>query len=136
MKKERCVMKKIILLIVVLTIGLIVKAQQGTIQGLVGKWDAIDAGNAHGTLQIVDSTHIYLTFHGQTKPIISYTVDFTKKPIWFDFAVPEGDSVVHLKSILRMISDSKLQWQIFTGDNRPEYFTKSHGDMVYLIRKR
>ena len=129
-------MKKIIVLLLISTIGLGAKAQQRTIQDLVGKWDAIDASNAHGTLQIVDSTHIYLTFHGQKKPIISYTADFTQKPAWFDFTVPEGNSIIHLKSILRIISNNKLQWQIFTAGNRPEYFTRDYGNMVYLVRKR
>jgi hypothetical protein len=129
-------MKKIMTFIFVFSIGITAKAQQRDIQDLVGKWDAVDASSAQGTLQIVDSTHIYLTFNGQKKPIIRYKADFTKKPIWFDFVVPEGDSTIHLKSILRIISNNKLQWQIFTGDNRPEYFTKDRGDMLYLVRKR
>ena len=129
-------MKKMLIFIFVLIIGSTVKAQQRDIHDLVGKWDAVDASHAKGTLQIVDSTHIYLTFNGQKKPIIHYTADFTKKPIWFDFVVPEGDSTIHLKSILRIISNNKLQWQIFTGGNRPEYFTKDRGDMVYLVKKK
>ena len=128
--------KMIFVLLCFIAISITANAQKIDIQNLVGKWDAIDATQAHGTLEILDSTHIYLTFNGQKKPILHYTADFTKTPVWFDFALKEGGDTIHLKSILRIISRNKLQWQVFTGDNRPDYFSKDYGNMVYLIRKR
>ena len=111
-------------------------AQPISMQDLVGKWDAVDESGAHGTLEIIDSTTLFLTFRDQKKPIVSYTADFTRSPKWFDFAVKEETDIVHLKSILRVISPNKLHWQFFSGPKHPQYFSTDKGDMVYLLKRK
>ena len=106
-------------------------AQKYSLKSLVGKWEAVDGAG----IEVIDSTKIFLTYHGERKQISSYQADFSKTPCWFDFIIRDGATTITLKSLLLFVSDDLLQWQVFE-DIRPDNFDASVGNIMNLKRKR
>ena len=111
-------------------------AQDKTIFNLIGSWEIIGARSEGGGLEILDSNSIVMTFEGQKKPITSCTFDFSKSPIWFDFSVKEDGDTMVVKSIIEVISEDLVKWQVFMDEERTEHFTASKGEMFYLKRNK
>jgi hypothetical protein len=111
--------------------------QSASFEKLIGKWEAVDADNQSGRLEVVDSSKIFLAYGQEKKPISSFKADFSKSPVWFDFTVSNDTNNIKIKSILLFINDNLLQWQVFQGDAvRPAHFTEDKGEIIYLRRKK
>lgn len=127
------IMKKIFysLAVALLVVGSAV-AQDMTLQKLQGTWLRTDGVG----LEVLDSTTVYIVYGAEKKEVLSYKADFTKSPAWFDFTVKHGDTTLRIKSLIFLIDDDILKWQVFEGDKRPVYFSSSRGEMVYLKRMK
>ena len=110
-------------------------AQFRSIQHLMGKWEAVDAENSSGALEVIDSNKIYLVYGQEKKAISSFKIDFSKSPAPFDFTIKDSSETRDLKSLLQFINDDLIQWQVFESEIRPAHFTQSGGQLVYLRRK-
>jgi hypothetical protein len=125
-------MKKVLLsLLVVVGIGQAVTAQQVSWKDLQGRWETPDGAG----IEIVDSSRIYLVYGSQKKAINQFQVDFSKSPAQFDFIVKDSTQTVSMKSILVLINDDILKWQVFETEDHPAHFTSNEGELVYLRRK-
>ena len=109
---------------------------QKNFKDLVGRWEIIDQQGTNATLEIIDSSAILLTYNGEKKKIIDYKIDFTKSPIWFDFSTSDTSSVVAVKSILEILSDNMIKWQLFVDEDRTPYFSSTKGEMFYLRKAK
>src|SRR5688572_18112187 len=102
---ELCIpksMKKLLLvLFVLITFHAGVSAQAKSFKDLIGKWE-ISGEEESASLEIIDSSNIYLTYAGDRKKVISYTFDLSKTPGWFDFSIPDSAGVIHVKSLFQV----------------------------------
>jgi hypothetical protein len=105
---------------------------QTSIKELVGKWETADGGG----LEIIDGSRIFLVYGKERTPVLSYTVDFTKKPAWFDFTVRSADSILKMKSILQLNGADEMKWQVLETDVRPATFQPSAGEILVLKKKK
>lgn len=103
---------------------------------LIGKWEAVGSDNQGIGLEIKDSTEIYLVYGQEKKRVASFKADFSRTPAWFDFSVKDSNDEIQLKSILVFVNDDLVQWQLFDSAKRPDRFTESEGEMVYMRRKK
>ena len=128
------VMKKIFYpLVVALLVSGGVLAQDMTMQKLQGKWLRTDGMG----LDVVDSSTIYVVWGTEKREVVSYKADFTKSPAWFDFTVRHKDTTIIVKSLVYLINEDILKWQVFDGsDKRPVYFSSDKGEMLYLKRMK
>ena len=104
---------------------------QKNFKDLIGRWEIIDQQGTNITLDI-DSSAILLSYNGEKKKIIDYKIDFTKSPIWFDFSTSDSSSVVTVKSILEILNDNMIKWQLFVDEERSPHFSSTKGEMFYL----
>ncbi len=99
---------------------------------LTGRWEGADGGG----IEVVDSSKVYLIYGSQRKQLSSYKVDFSKTPAWFDFTVTDSSQTMNMRSLLLMVNNDLLKWQVFEDDNRPVHFSSDNGDLLYLRRKK
>jgi len=126
-------MKKIFsALVVALFLSSGAVAQDMTMKKLEGRWLRSDGAG----IEVLDSATIYIIYGSEKKEVVSFKADFTKSPAWFDFTVRHKDSTFKVKSLLYLISDDILKWQVFEGDKRPVYFSSDRGEMIYLKRMK
>jgi len=102
---------------------------------MIGLWQIVNNQDTGGSLEIIDSTSIFIKFMGDEKRLISYKIDFSHSPYWFDFSVRDTASIQNFKSIIDFVNDDMLKWQIFDGE-RSDHFTSSSGELFYLKRTR
>lgn len=100
-------------------------------KNLTGRWEGADGGG----IEVVDSSKVYLIYGSQRKQLSNYKVDFSKTPAWFDFTVSDSSQTTSVRSLLLMVNDDLLKWQVFEDDNRPAHFSSDNGDLLYLRRK-
>lgn len=129
-------MKSVLLTVFVLLLCYTARAQQRSLQSLVGIWEAVRTNNDGGGLEVVDSANLYLLFGDQKKKISTYKADFTQSPARFDFTVKDSADSLTLKSLMEFINNDLIKWQVFEGDVQPVHFVSGTGDMVYLRRKK
>jgi hypothetical protein len=130
-------MKKLVLVAVSWVLGITVAfSQPKKFQDIVGKWDIAGEQNTGATLEIIDSTNIVLTYMGEKKKILDYRIDFSKSPIWFDFTTQDTASIVNVKSLLEVVNESMIKWQLFVDEERPSHFSSSKGELFYLTKGR
>ncbi|MET0394662.1 MAG: hypothetical protein ABW019_16070 [Chitinophagaceae bacterium] len=103
---------------------------------IIGQWEFAGEDGATASLTIADSATILLTYMGEQKKIVQYKMDFSKSPCWFDFAATDSGSTVQVKSLLQIVSDDILKWQLFIDEDRPQHFTSGSGEIFYLKRSR
>jgi hypothetical protein len=103
---------------------------------LIGKWEAVDSDNQGIGLEIKDSTEIYVVYGEEKKRVTSFKADFSRTPAFFDFSVKDSSEVIQLKSLINLVNDDLVQWQLFDGPSRPDMFTEKQGEMVYMRRKK
>ena len=108
---------------------------QKNFKDLIGHWEIIDQQGTNITLDI-DSSAILLSYDGEKKKIIDYKIDFTKSPIWFDFSTSDTSSVVTVKSILEILNDNMIKWQLFVDEDRTPHFSSTKGEMFYLRKAK
>lgn len=107
-------------------------SQTKTFKDLVGRWEVLGDQVAGSGLVVADSSNIILTYNGDKKKVVDFNLDFSKSPIWFDFTVTEGDSVIKVKSLLELIDSAHLKWQLFLNEDRTDKFTPAKGEFFYL----
>lgn len=117
------------LLVIFLSTGF---GQQRKFKDLIGRWEIVGEQNTGATLEIIDSSSIILIYDGEKRKIMDYKIDFSKSPIWFDFSTEDTASTVSVKSLLQVINESMIKWQLFVDETRPDYFSSTKGDLFYL----
>jgi hypothetical protein len=127
-------MKKIVFIIIICSVSLAGNGQGKKFRDIIGNWEI--TGEQKATLQILDSATIQLTYLGEKKTITNYKLDFSKSPIWFDFSTTDSGSVVHVKSLLEIVGDDMIKWQLFIDEERPAHFSSSKGELFYLKKTR
>jgi len=108
-------------------------AQNRDLSFLVGRWEAIQGKNAGGGFEVVDTSKIYLFFGKERKPLVSFEADFSRSPAWLDFTVKDTAGNIKLQSLLQIITDDLIQWQLFDG-TRADQFTSARGEILFLRR--
>jgi hypothetical protein len=126
-------MKKWMLLAVCVMFSIIGFSQGKKLKDMVGRWEI--AGEPNAFLEVIDSATISLTYMGETRQITNLKTDFSKTPCWFDFSTKDSSSVVQVKSLVEIIGDNMLKWQLFIDEDRSPYFTTSKGEILYLKKK-
>ena len=106
--------------------------QEKKLKDLIGRWEIIGEQNESASLEVIDSSTIILNYMGEKKKIIEYKIDFQKSPIWFDFSTGDSSSTVLVKSLLEIMNDSMIKWQLFVDEDRTDYFSSSKGELYYL----
>ena len=128
-------MKRVIAMMVSAIIALNGFSQKN-FKDLIGRWEIMDQQGSNATLEIIDTSSILLSYNGEKKKIIDYKIDFTKSPIWFDFSTSDTSSVVTVKSILEILNDNMIKWQLFVDEERTPHFSSTKGEMFYLRKAK
>jgi hypothetical protein len=124
-------MKKIIsTALFLLWTSMSISAQSLRFSDLVGTWEIV--GEKGAGLQVLDSNTIILTYMGEKKKLINYSLDVSKSPCWFDFTATDSASVVQVKSLLKKEGDSIMKWQLFIEEERTPHFSSGKGEIFYL----
>lgn len=100
---------------------------------LTGKWEATDGDGVTGSLNFIDIVHVIVTIPGRTLPTGDYIVDTTKTPMWFDITFKQGNTIETMQGLLKLISDTRLKWQISTTEKRSETFNKEKTDNSIVL---
>jgi len=112
-------------------------AQQKKMKDLVGRWEIFGEKDNSATLEVIDSSTIILTYNGEKKKLTDYSIDFNKSPIWFDFSTTgDSNSVVAVKSLIEIMNDNMIKWQLFVDEERSPYFSSSKGELFYLRKTK
>jgi hypothetical protein len=129
-------MKKIFLVLMILFAGTQAFNQQKQFKDLIGRWEIVGEQSDGASLELIDSSTIILNYMGEKKKIVDYKIDFQKAPIWFDFSTGDSSSTVVVKSLLEIINDSMIKWQLFVDEERTEHFSSSKGELYYLRKAK
>ena len=129
-------MKRILVVMAACLLSIPAGAQTKKFRDIIGTWDIAGEQNTGASLQIIDSSTIVLTYMGERKNITDYKIDFTKSPIWFDFSTTDSTSTVQVKSLLQILGDDMIKWQLFIDEDRPDHFSSSKGELFYLKRSK
>jgi hypothetical protein len=125
-------MKKIFLMLIILFAGIQAFNQQKQFKDLVGRWEIVGEQDDSASLEVIDSSTIILSYMGEKKRIIDYKIDFQRSPIWFDFSTSDSSSVVLVKSLLEIMNDNMIKWQLFVDEDRTDHFSSTKGELYYL----
>ena len=129
-------MKKIFFVLMILVAGIRAFNQQKQLKDLVGRWEIIGEQSDSASLEIIDSSTIILNYMGERKKIFEYKIDFQRSPIWFDFSTGDSSSTVVVKSLLEVMNDSMIKWQLFVDEDRTEHFSSTKGELYYLRKAK
>jgi len=130
-------MKKILMVLAIAFFSLKGSSQKKNLIDLVGHWEVVGDTSNRASLDVVDSSTIILTYNGEKKKILDYKIDFSKSPIWFDFSTPgDSSSVISVKSLIEIMNDNTIKWQLFLDEERTPYFTASKGESFYLRKTK
>ena len=110
--------------------------QQKQLKDLVGRWEIIGEQSDSASLEIIDSSTIILNYMGERKKINDYKIDFQRSPIWFDFSTGDSSSTVVVKSLLEVMNDSMIKWQLFVDEDRTDHFSSTKGELYYLRKTK
>jgi len=110
--------------------------QQKQLKDLIGRWEIVGEQSDSASLEIIDSSTIILNYMGERKKIIEYKIDFQRSPIWFDFSTGDSSSTVVVKSLLEVMNDSMIKWQLFVDEDRTEHFSSTKGELYYLRKTK
>lgn len=130
-------MKRMIIITGILAfLGITGFGQQKKLKDLIGRWEIVDEQNDSASLEIIDSSTIILNYMGEKKMILDYKIDFQKSPIWFDFSTGDSSSTVVVKTLLEIINDSMIKWQLFVDEDRADHFSSTKGELYYLRKAK
>ena len=129
-------MKKIFFVLMTLFAGTQAFNQQKQLKDLIGRWEIVGEQSDSASLEIIDSSTIILNYMGERKKIIEYKIDFQRSPIWFDFSTGDSSSTVMVKSLLEVMNDSMIKWQLFVDEDRTEHFSSTKGELYYLRKAK
>ena len=110
--------------------------QQKQLKDLIGRWEIVGEQSDSASLEIIDSSTIILNYMGERKKIIEYKIDFQRSPIWFDFSTGDSSSTVMVKSLLEVMNDNMIKWQLFVDEDRTEHFSSTKGELYYLRKAK
>ena len=110
--------------------------QQKKLNDLIGRWEIVGEQTDSASLEVIDSSTIILNYMGEKRKIIDYKIDFQKSPIWFDFSTGDSSSTVSVKSLLEIMNDSIIKWQLFVDEDRTDHFSSSKGELYYLRKTK
>ena len=110
--------------------------QQKQLKDLIGRWEIVGEQSDSASLEIIDSSTIILNYMGERKKITEYKIDFQRSPIWFDFSTGDSSSTVLVKSLLEVMNDSMIKWQLFVDEDRTEHFSSTKGELYYLRKAK
>jgi hypothetical protein len=131
--RKLCVMKTLIISLLATVLASNTSfAQTLDWKTLAGRWEAADGSG----IEVVDSTKIYLIYGDQKKQVSKFSTDFTKAPAWFDFTVTDSSQSISMHSLLLLLNDDLIKWQVFEEGPHAAYFSSDNGDLLYLKRKR
>ena len=130
-------MKKIFVMLIILFVEVQAFGQQKQFKDLVGRWEIVGEQEDSASLEVIDSSTIILSFMGEKKRIIDYKIDFQRSPIWFDFSTSgDSSSIVLVKSILEIMNDNMIKWQLFVDEDRTDHFSSTKGELYYLRKAK
>ena len=129
-------MKKIFFVLMILFTGTEAFNQQKQLKDLIGRWEIVGEQSDSASLEIIDSSTIILNYMGERKKIIEYKIDFQRSPIWFDFSTGDSSSTVMVKSLLEVMNDGMIKWQLFVDEDRTEHFSSTKGELYYLRKTK
>ena len=129
-------MKKIFFVLMTLFAGTQAFNQQKQLKDLIGRWEIVGEQSDSASLEIIDSSTIILNYMGERKKIIDYKIDFQRSPIWFDFSTGDSSSTIMVKSLLEVMNDSMIKWQLFVDEDRTEHFSSTKGELYYLRKAK
>jgi len=129
-------MKKIFFVLMILFTGTEAFNQQKQLKDLIGRWEIVGEQSDSASLDIIDSSTIILSYMGERKKIIEYKIDFQRSPIWFDFSTGDSSSTLMVKSLLEVMNDSMIKWQLFVDEDRTEHFSSTKGELYYLRKAK
>ena len=129
-------MKKIFFVLIILFTGIEAFNQQKQLKDLIGRWEIVGEQSDSASLEIIDSSTIILNYMGERKKIIEYKIDFQRSPIWFDFSTGDSSSTVAVKSLLEVMNDNMIKWQLFVDEDRTEHFSSTKGELYYLRKAK
>jgi len=110
--------------------------QQKQLKDLIGRWEIVGEQSDSASLEVIDSSTIILNYMGEKKRIVDYKIDFQKSPIWFDFSTGDSSSTVVVKSLLEIMNDSMIKWQLFVDEDRTDHFSSTKGELYYLRKAK
>ena len=129
-------MKKIFFVLMTLFAGTQAFNQQKQLKDLIGRWEIVGEQSDSACLEVIDSSTIILNYMGEKKRIVDYKIDFQKSPIWFDFSTGDSSSTVVVKSLLEILNDSMIKWQLFVDEDRTDHFSSTKGELYYLRKTK
>jgi hypothetical protein len=129
-------MKKIFVMLIILFAGTQAFNQQKQFKDLVGRWEIVGDQEDSASLEVIDSSTIILSYMGEKKKIIDYKIDFQRSPIWFDFSTSDSSSIVLVKSLLEIMNDNMIKWQLFVDEDRTDHFSSTKGELFYLRKSK
>jgi len=129
-------MKKIFLVLMILFAGTQAFNQQKQLKDLIGRWEIVGEQSDSACLEVIDSSTIILNYMGEKKKIVDYKIDFQKSPIWFDFSTGDSSSTVVVQSLLEIMNDSMIKWQLFVDEDRTDHFSSTKGELYYLRKAK
>ena len=129
-------MKKILFVFAISFLAFKGMSQQKKLKDLVGRWEIASDQNNAASLEVIDSTNITLSYNGEKIKLTDYKIDFTKSPIWFDFSTGAGDSAVSVKTLIEIVNDTMIKWQLFVDEERTPYFSSSKGELFFLRKAK
>ncbi len=129
-------MKKIFFVLMILFTGTEAFNQQKQLKDLIGRWEIVGEQGDSASLEIIDSSTIILNYMGERKKIIEYKIDFQRSPIWFDFSTGDSSSTIVVKSLLEVMNDNMIKWQLFVDEDRTEHFSSTKGELYYLRKAK
>jgi hypothetical protein len=111
--------------------------QQKKLKDLIGRWEIVGEQNTGACLEVIDSANIILSYNGEKKKILEYKIDFEKNPIWFDFSTDDSSSsIVTIKSLIEIMNDNMIKWQLFADEERTDHFSSNKGELYYLRKTK
>jgi len=110
--------------------------QQKKLKDLIGRWEIVGEQNDSASLEVIDSSTIILNYMGERKKIVDYKIDFQRSPIWFDFSTGDSSSAIVVKSLLEIMNDSMIKWQLFVDEDRTDHFSSTKGELYYLRKTK
>ena len=129
-------MKKIFLVLMILFAGTQAFNQQKQLKDLIGRWEIVGEQSDSACLEVIDSSTIILNYMGEKKKIVDFKIDFQRSPIWFDFSTGDSISTVVVQSLLEIMNDSMIKWQLFVDEDRTDHFSSTKGELYYLRKAK
>ena len=107
-------------------------SQEKKLNDLIGRWEILGEKHAGAYFEVIDSSTMVLIYNGEKKKILNYKIDFSRSPIWFDFSTGDSSSAVTVKSLLEIMNNNMIKWQLFVDEDRTLHFSPSRGELFYL----